>query len=326
MIKSGTQCKVVESHSQWCLYLTLFLLKLIKLGITILHVFCGVYIIMIVYELAHTKHVLLHWIFQKALGVIVRPDSATEDTTTFHSRPCTMHLQIPKRVLVAQHRGCIQNALMQGIRAFMLDVHITSSGNILLCHVSCAMGSATVSGTLEIFRQFIVQNPREIVTIFWEFGYDMRSDPNSHDDDKIELRHQLKLAMHKSNLTAFVYAHHTMYFVQWPTLQEMIGMDKRLVVFTDSRYHIRNSWETSIQNTIQTSFQLSDINALKTGCPMSGFRLSRTLVVVNHFDTLGALGINGISTNILASVFHIFRETNLAVYERLGSVSFIYRS
>jgi len=207
--------------------------------------------------------------------------------------------------LVAQHRGCIQNALMQGIRGFMLDVHITSSGNILLCHVSCPMGSATVSGTLEIFRQFIVQNPREIVTIFWEFGYDMRSDPNSHDDDKIELRHQLNVAMHKSNLTAFVYAHHTMYFVQWPTLQEMIGMDKRLVVFTDSRFHIRNSWETSIQKTIQTSFQLSDINALKTGCPMSGFRLSRTLVVVNHFVTLGALGINGISTNILASVFHV---------------------
>jgi len=36
--------------------------------------------------------------------------------------------------LVAQHRGCIQNALMQGIRAFMLDVHIPSSANVLLCH------------------------------------------------------------------------------------------------------------------------------------------------------------------------------------------------
>jgi len=194
---------------------------------------------------------------------------------------------------------------MQGIRAFMLDVHITSSGNILLCHVSCAMGSTTVSGTLEIFRQLIAQNPREIVTIFWEFGYDMRSDLTSHDEDRIELRRQLNLAMHKSNLTAFVYAHHTKYFVNWPTLQEMIGIDKRLVVFTDSSFLIRNSWETRIQKTVQTSFELTDINALKVGCPLNGFRWSRTLIVVNHFTTLGALGINGVSTNMLASVFDL---------------------
>ena len=55
MIKSGTQCKVGKCHSQWCLYLALFILKLIKLSISILHVFCGVYLLMIVYELARTK-------------------------------------------------------------------------------------------------------------------------------------------------------------------------------------------------------------------------------------------------------------------------------
>jgi len=78
--------------------------------------------------------------------------------------------------LVAQHRGCIRSALVLGMRGFMLDLHLTQSGEMKLCHVSCAMGWLSLKKTLDIFKEFMMLNPREIVTVFWEPGFDTRQD------------------------------------------------------------------------------------------------------------------------------------------------------
>jgi hypothetical protein len=71
-------------------------------------------------------------------------------------------------IFFAQHRGCMRSALVHGVRSFMLDVHMTSSGNVALCHYSCTLGAVSLSATLDMFVLFVLQNPREIITIIWE--------------------------------------------------------------------------------------------------------------------------------------------------------------
>jgi len=213
--------------------------------------------------------------------------------------------------LVAQHRACIPGALLKGVRAFMMDVHLSRAGDIVLCHVSCALGSVSLGETLDVFREFLASNPREVVTIFWELGYDMRVNPSTADTSL--LRQKLNHTMHSSQLVAFAHVQQLLLsanttggsaapeqiarWPEWPTLRTMISRGKRLVIFTDCLYCDNNNdgWENYMHShVVQTSFKMWDITSLDRACTVgNGWHESRMLVVVNHFTALGALGMSG---------------------------------
>jgi len=215
--------------------------------------------------------------------------------------------------LVAQHRGCIKGALVAGVRAFMLDVHLTASGrSVMLCHGSCAIGWLSLSGTLAMFHEFMVLNPREVVTIMFEFGYDMRKTPSSKEHDT--LRRLLNTTMHESQLVQFSHIQTSLAMPgDWPTLETMISSGKRLVLFTESRAAEREVWENNMYHfTLQTGFTLVDIDDLEKQCVLTRQPSPRTLIVFNHFTILGAIGVNGASTGVLSTVFKLrfFADVN----------------
>jgi len=287
-------------------------LIIVKCAIYCVYVFCAVYVLLILHELAHSETCPVSLRLPPHAGC--NRDLRLCDRQFNRVAFATMHnafASTQSGYIIAQHRGCIQSALLSGVRAFMLDVHLAQSGEIFLCHVSCTLGSSSVSATLELFRQFMQHNPREIVTIFWEFGYDMRDNPSTQ--HRAALRKQLNAAMKRSKLSPLVHTQRYRWSnrthilpADWPMLQTMISSQKRLVIFTDSSRSEQDSWETSIYDyTTQTSFQMQDVTEMQHGCDVGRWKVSHLLLVMNHFTALGALGVNGGSTSMLSILFHM---------------------
>jgi len=218
--------------------------------------------------------------------------------------------------IVAQHRGCIRSALVLGIRGFMLDLHLTRSGEMKICHIWCAMGSLSLQKTLEIFRDFLILNPREIVTIFWEVGFDMRK--NITEALLIEWDVLFGAEILKSQLQPFLHDVTNSYPDPWPSLSAMIDSGQRLVMFSGlyssktlqginhMKFHIS-----------QTSFNAIDKNHLTHACEyMNKVILDSDVLVINQFTRLSTLGVNSASTKWLGGFLNInfFKNVNREPY------------
>jgi len=134
--------------------------------------------------------------------------------------------------LFGQHRSCMRSGLVGGIRGFMLDVHLTTSPVLKLCHVWCWLGSSSLNDTLLMFNEFRRQNPREIVTIFIEVGFDEHGTVDN--SMKTIFRSLLKESFQVSGLTPFLFAH-SLTSKQWPSLSDMIAHDKQIVVIVNDK-------------------------------------------------------------------------------------------
>jgi len=202
--------------------------------------------------------------------------------------------------LVAQNRGCLEAALVGGMRGFMLDVHLTRTGEILICHVSCQLGSVSVGEALKIFRDFLQVNREEVVTIFWEFGFDMQERVGW--DKKERLCVLLDAEIRSSGVVPFVYRHADV-SDEWPTLGTMVAQNTRLVLFADTLYDDVHLFLSNTRTmVVQTEFENYDIRDLQKECMLRGWRFSNSLIVINHFTMLGALGVNAASTERLAAL------------------------
>ena len=310
---ADTNCKVMKAHVVAMAGHAVFIpLIIAKCAIACIFICCVIYVVLILHELANSEtcHVSLRLPPHAGCNRETRLCHRKFDAVAF----ATMHnafASTQSGFIIAQNRGCIQNALLAGVRAFMLDVHLARSGAISLCHVSCTLGAGSVSATLDMFRQFMQQNPREIVTIFWEFGYDMRDSPSPK--HRAALRKQLNDAMKHSKLIPLVYTQRYRWSnlthiipADWPMLQTMISSQKRLVIFTDSTRSEQDSWETNMHDyTTQTSFSMQDVTEMQHGCDVGRWEVPHLLLVMNHFTTLGALGVNGGSTSMLSILFHM---------------------
>jgi len=207
----------------------------------------------------------------------------------------------------AQHRGCMRSALVHGIRGFMLDVHMTKSRSLKLCHSACWMGSSSLHDTLQMFREFRRLNPREIVTIFIETGFD---DHATVDDAlKREFQLLLKESFDKSGLTPFLLEH-TIAVDLWPTLSIMIEMNKQIVVIVNAESFCQGAIATwfhcQLHFVTQTKWGLATGKALTEACDMYPvWNHCYELTMINHFTNVGALGINTRSTGWFGSAFSV---------------------
>lgn len=120
----------------------------------------------------------------------------------------------------ANQRGSISRQLQDGIRALMLDTHTFTlrpgDKRPWLCHKFCLLGGMPLVDGLREVRAFMDGHPREIITIILESHA-----PADRTRDAFAQSGLLELA-HVQRADR-----------PWPTLRELIGTGRRLVVFTD---------------------------------------------------------------------------------------------
>ena len=211
-------------------------------------------------------------------------------------------------IFFAQHRGCMRSALVHGVRSFMLDVHMTSSGNVALCHYSCTLGTVSLSATLDMLVLFVLQNPREIITIIWEMVPD-----TTGPEAALTLHTQWMAAMLKSGMPNHMFARQQNTGA-WPTLQQMIRDGTRIVSFSSLRTYSWTGGDWNMQGRFflaQTPFSSANALKLEQNCfVQTKFRPAWSmpwapLLVMNQFTVLAALGINADQTSKLGHFFGI---------------------
>jgi len=163
-----------------------------------------------------------------------------------------------------------------------------------LCHVQCWMGSLSLNDTLHMFYEFRRLNPREIVTIFIEIGYDEHTTVNN--STKSILRKLLTEAFQVSGLVPFLFEHPFL-TVRWPSLSDMIAQDKQIVVFVneigfcDKRaapwLHCKRQFLTATPHGITVPEHLGE------SCVFEHFRSEKDeLTLMNLFTNVGSMGVN----------------------------------
>jgi len=203
--------------------------------------------------------------------------------------------------VIAQHRACMRSGLKSGIRAFMLDAYlITASDELKLCHESCVLGSSSLTKTLGTFEEFLRLNPREVVTIIWEFkveGQQKRSP-----QDIASLKRLFVLAMKSTGLLPYLHSQIPQYSQEWPTLDDMIATNSRLVSLSDTRAYLDELWDMhTYDHAIETKFDSKSKAELDKSCVLDrGLSRYNSLLILNHFTVMGAIGIDITVTDTLA--------------------------
>lgn len=170
-----------------------------------------------------------------------------------------------------QHLG-VSDQLIQGVRAFMFDVY-DLLGTPTQYHGSLILGSQPLSSDLNEIKSFLDVNANEIVTLILECNVSA---------DQIESE------LINTGLMPYVYSH--LNGAAWPTLQEMINFNKRLVVFSDvDDASPSQSWYHYVWNfAVETHYSVTDLNDF-TDNYNRGDSLN-DLYIFNHFVTNAITG------------------------------------
>ncbi|MEM6995749.1 MAG: hypothetical protein AAF721_34890 [Myxococcota bacterium] len=140
----------------------------------------------------------------------------------------------------------IETQLLDGIRVLLLDV--TYDGDeTALCHGPCTLGSRPHIEVLMALRQFLTDNPREVITIIYEDTVDAAD---------------IEADFVAASLVDVVYTHGG---GAWPTLGAMIEADTRLVVTAENGgpppawlHHVWDiAWDTPYSWTSVDAFDCS---------------------------------------------------------------------
>ena len=164
------------------------------------------------------------------------------------------------------HKFGIEQQLEDGIRGFMLDVY-DYLDNLTLCHANCEIGARPLSDVLEVYRAFLEENPRDFIVIIFESYV-----PGN----------RLAEGFQTEGLEPYAYAHDPSR--AWPTLQELVETNKRLIVFTD-RSGGDPSWMMPIwDHAWETPWSIKESDEFT--CEATGRGdTSNQLFIFNHFIT-----------------------------------------
>jgi hypothetical protein len=167
------------------------------------------------------------------------------------------------------HEYPIGRQLADGVRGISLDIHPdpkNETGDPLLCHSLCALGSAPLGETLTAIRDFLQENPHEVVAILYEsYVPDGDSSP----------------VFEASGITKYAYAHPVS--TAWPTLRELIEADTRVVIFSqngggDTPWN-HPMWEY----TWDTPYSYKSVDEFD--CSVGRGDATKTIFQMNHFLT-----------------------------------------
>ena len=160
----------------------------------------------------------------------------------------------------------ITSQLNQGVRAFMLDIY-SEDDVLVLYHGVAELGSSFFEDVLNEFRIFIDENPNEVITLILE------------DYSSVN---ELSDALFTSGIIEDLYEYDEVY--GWPTLQEMIDLDKRIVLFSDNEVQSPPSWFHFLwDHAVETHFSNESIDDFS--CNLNRGDAQNSLFILNHFIT-----------------------------------------
>ncbi|CAG5081641.1 phosphatidylinositol-specific phospholipase C domain-containing protein [Parvicella tangerina] len=178
-----------------------------------------------------------------------------------------------------QNNGIAQQ-LQDGVRAFMLDIY-DFWGNTVVYHGSWTLGYQDIQDDLGEIETFLLSHPNEVVTLILECYVDA----NTIEDE-----------LDEAGLTSFLFTKNA--GQQWPTIQEMIDLNQRLVVFSDENdassqqgwYHYMWDQMTETHYSVNSPQDFTD--EYNRGDSLND------LFIFNHFVTNATLGIGSESDAI----------------------------
>lgn len=166
----------------------------------------------------------------------------------------------------------IDTQLNDGVRAFMIDVY-NWFGSTVVYHGSAILGTSPLVDELNKIGDFLANNPTEVVTLIFE-SYVYADDIES--------------SINATGLDVYLYTHSA--GLNWPTLQEMIDNNTRLVVMTDvddasaSQGWYHYMWDIAVE-THYSANSTADFN-----CDFNRGDSINDLFIFNHFITDNTFG------------------------------------
>jgi len=180
----------------------------------------------------------------------------------------------------------ITEQLNSGVRGFMLDVY-DLMGTPTVYHGSFVLGAEPLSNSLGIFEQFLNTNPNEIITIIFECyvtANDIESEINT------------------SGLNNYLFE--KIPGIDWPTLQEMIDNNQRLIILTDKNdAAVSQGWYHYVwDHAVETHFSVNDPadfnNEFNRGDSLND------LFIFNHFITNAVLGTGNETASAIVNEYN----------------------
>jgi len=166
----------------------------------------------------------------------------------------------------------ISSQLKDGVRAFMIDVY-NWFGATVVYHGTGVLGTSPLVDELNKISSFLAANPTEIVTIIFESNVSVND---------------IESSINASGLNAYLYTQAL--GTNWPTLQQMIEGDTRLVILTDvddasgSQAWYHYMWDFAVE-THYSANATADFN-----CDFNRGDSINDLFIFNHFITNSVLG------------------------------------
>ncbi len=167
------------------------------------------------------------------------------------------------RFRAPNHQFGLAAQLDAGVRGLMIDTYW--AGEALLCHGTCELGSLPLVPYLEQLGAFMRANPREVITLIIEAYLDQE---------------QTEAAFLAAGLEDLLHAQPV--DTPWPTLQEMIDADRRLVVLSDRGGG--PAWHHPVwDHAGETPFSVQEVEDFD--CRTNRGRREAPLFILNHFIT-----------------------------------------
>jgi len=183
----------------------------------------------------------------------------------------------------------IESQLNDGVRGLMIDVY-DHFGTPTAYHSTFLLGTIPLSDIFNDIKTFLDNNPNEVATIILECYVTA----NDIEDE-----------INQSGLSNYLYTHNS----GWPTLQNMINNNSRLVIFTDvDDASSSQSWYHYVWDyAIETHYSVGNINDFT--CDFNRGDPLNDLFIFNHFVTDATLGygLYNESNDVNANPFFINR-------------------
>ncbi|KAM3695047.1 hypothetical protein ACJW31_07G101300 [Castanea mollissima] len=170
----------------------------------------------------------------------------------------------------------ITSQLQNGVRGLMLDTY-DFKDDIWLCHGQCSDFTAfqPVINVLQEIKIFLEANPSEIITIILE--------------DHVTSTNGLTKVFDAAGLRKFWFPSRRMprHGEDWPTVDNMVNKNQRLVVFTSNQTKeasegIAYQWQYTVENQYGDGGMIDGLCPNRSESPPMN-TTSRSLVVVNYF-------------------------------------------
>lgn len=156
--------------------------------------------------------------------------------------------------------------MQDGVRALMLDVYDVD-GQATVYHGFQFTGSEPFVNNLYEIRNFLRENPNEIITIILECYVPFN---------------MIKDEILTAGLFSYLYTKNPN--EDWSTLKEMIKTNKRLVILSDENDADKEDWYHYVwQYAVETPFSNNDVSDFD--CSLNRGDINNDLFILNHFAT-----------------------------------------